>query len=166
MELKIRKAEIKDLNSINEIYNYYVMNSTCTYQTEPESIESRIEWFSSPVIDREKYPVIVCELHDEVIGWASISPFNKRTGYKLTVQDSIYIRNDMLNKGIGSMLLKELIRLSKSIGYHSIIAGISSDQEPSIKLHEKFNFKKSAHLKEVGFKFNKWLDVVYFQLII
>ncbi len=163
MNLKIRDAVEKDLNRINEIYNYYVINSTCTYQTVPETINDRIKWFNS---HGKEYPVIVCEINNDIIGWASISPFHKRHGYKPTVENSIYIKHDFHRQGLGTILLKEIIKRAKEIGYHSMIATISGDQKSSIILHEKFGFKKAADLKEAGFKFNKWLDVVYFQLIL
>jgi L-amino acid N-acyltransferase YncA len=162
-EIKIRKATINDLIAINDIYNYYVSNSTCTYQTIFESIENRHVWFNE---HNNYYPIIVAEINKGVIGWASISKFKNREAYKPTVEISIYIRHDKLFNGIGTILLEELIILSKINGYHSIIAVISSDQEASVKLHEKFGFIKVAYLKEVGYKFDKLLDVVYFQLLL
>jgi L-amino acid N-acyltransferase YncA len=163
MEKLIRKATENDLNAINDIYNYYVLNSTCTFQTEIETIQDRMNWFQS---HGGEYPIIVCEINKEIIGWASLSPFHKRQAYKPTVENSVYISNDNLRKGLGASLLKEIIKLAKNIGYHSIIAKISEDQNASVVLHEKFSFQKVAHLKEVGFKFNKRIDVVFYQLII
>lgn len=163
MERLIRKATENDLNAINDIYNYYVLNSTCTFQTEVETIQDRMNWFQS---HGDEYPIIVCEINKEIIGWASLSPFHKRKAYKPTVENSVYIRNDNLRKGFGTSLSKELIKLAKKIGYHSIIAKISEDQNASVVLHEKLSFQKAAHLKEVGFKFNKRIDVVFYQLII
>lgn len=162
-EVKIRNAAYHDLNIINDIYNYYVLHSTCTYQTEPDTIENRSVWFDQ---HNKDYPIIVAQIDHIVIGWASISKFRNREAYNPTVENSIYIRHDKLSNGIGAVLLEELIRLSKLIGYHSMVAGISFDQEISIKLHKKFGFEKVAHLKEVGYKFNKWLDVVYYQLLL
>jgi L-amino acid N-acyltransferase len=163
MERIIRKAAESDLNTINEIYNYYVLNSTCTFQTEIETMQDRRKWFQSHGKD---YPIIVVEIEKEIIGWASLSPFHKRQAYRPTVENSIYLRNDHHKRGIGSLLLKELICLAKSIGYHSIIAVIAADQPGSIIIHEKFGFQKAEHLKEVGFKFNRRMDVVYSQLMI
>jgi L-amino acid N-acyltransferase len=163
IELKIRKAEINDLIAINDIYNYYVASSTCTYQTNLETMEERNAWFNEHDKD---YPIIVAENNEIVIGWASISRFKKREAYKPTIESSIYVRHDRLFKGIGAILLREIIKIAKEIGYHSIIAGISDDQEVSILLHEKHGFTKVAHLKEVGYKFNKRLDVVYYQLLL
>ena len=163
IQIKIRMAAIDDLTAINDIYNYYVANSTCTYQTNPETMEERYTWFNE---HDKKYPIILAENNGIVIGWASISRFKKREAYTPTVENSIYVRHDKLFKGIGAMLLKEIIKIAKEIGYHSLIAGISADQEVSIILHEKHGFTKVAHLKEVGHKFNKWLDVVYYQLFL
>ena len=153
MNVNIRNAEVNDLAAINDIYNHYVLHSTCTYQTELETFEERATWFDE---HKEDYPVIVAEKDNEVIGWASISKFKQREAYRPTVELSIYIHHDTLGKGIGSILMKEIIRLAKVTGYHSIIAGISADQELSIKVHEKHGFEKVAHLKEVGNKFDKF----------
>jgi len=162
MKIKIRNAKQNDLAVINDIYNYYVLNSTCTFQTEPETFEGRNKWFNE---HNEEYPIIVAE-NNRIIGWASISKYQKRQAYKPTVENSIYIRNDKLGNGVGTILITEIIRLAKDIGYHSIVAVISGDQELSIHFHERHGFKKVAHLKEAGYKFNKWLDVVYYQLLL
>jgi L-amino acid N-acyltransferase len=163
MERIIRKATEDDLKIINDIYNRYVLNSTCTFQTEIESMPDRMQWFQSHGDD---YPIIICEANQEILGWASLSPFHKRQAYNPTVENSIYIRSDSLRRGLGASLLKELIERARDIGYRSIIAKISADQQASILMHEKFGFQKVAHLKEVGFKFNKRLDVVYYQLFV
>jgi L-amino acid N-acyltransferase len=162
IKIIILDAVKSDLKTINDIYNYYVLNSTCTYQTEEETLENRMEWFENHNSD---YPVIVAKIESEIAGWASISRFHPRKAYTPTVENSIYIKNEHRNKGIGKILLSEIIDRTKRLGYHSIIAKISSDQEASIKLHSKFGFIKVAHLKEVGFKFNNWLDILYMQLI-
>jgi L-amino acid N-acyltransferase YncA len=160
---KIRNAVANDLTAINEIYNYYVKNSTCTYQTELETMKERHAWFDE---HDKAHPVIVAENNDTIVGWASISKFRKREAYKPTVENSVYIHHDHLYKGIGTALLQEIIRLARDAGHHSIIAGISAEQTKSIAMHEKYGFKKVAHLKEVGYKFNTWLDVVYYQLFL
>ncbi len=162
-KFKIRNAGANDLIAINDIYNYYVKNSTCTYQTEPETMKERRAWFDE---HDEAHPVIVAAHNDTVIGWASISKYKKREAYKPTVENSLYIHHEHLYKGIGSALLETLISQARSSGHHSIIAGISSEQGASIRLHEKYGFKKVAHLKEVGYKFDTWLDIVYYQLLL
>ena len=163
MDVLIRNALEKDLSSINSIYNYYVECSTCTFQIKAETIEDRKKWF---IDHKEGYPVIVAELDNEIIGWASLSGFHKREAYKPTVENSVYVKADKTGIGIGSLLLEELIKRARSYNYHSIIAGISADQKASINLHKKFKFKKAALLREVGNKFNKFLDVAYYQLML
>jgi len=162
-EFKIRNAVAKDLTAINDIYNYYVKNSTCTYQTELETTKERRAWFDE---HDEAHPVVVAESNNTVVGWASISKFRKREAYKPTVENSVYIHHDHFHKGIGTALLQEIIKLAGDAGHHSIIAGISAEQKVSIAMHEKYGFKKVAHLEEVGYKFDTWLDVEYFQLFL
>ena len=162
-DLQIRLATPQDLNAINEIYNYYVAHSTTTYQTEPETSEDRRAWFQGR---GPAHPVTVAECGGEVLGWASLSPFHSRNAYSHTVEDSIYVCHEELRKGIGSALLSDLIQRAAGIGHHTIIAGIDAEQVGSIALHIRFGFKEVAHLHEVGFKFGRWLDVVYLQLLL
>ena len=163
METTIRKAGTNDLERINEIYNYYVLESTCTYQTEPEPIESRKEWFNN---HNEKHPVIVVENNGRILGWGAISRFKERKAYEHTGEISVYVDKEWLHRGLGKVLLTHLIEQAGSVGLHSLMAVISADQIPSIRLHEKYGFKTVAHLKEVGFKFGEWLDVVYMQYMV
>jgi L-amino acid N-acyltransferase YncA len=163
MEIKLRNAEIDDLERINEIYNYYVFESTCTYQTEPEPIESRKNWF---INRNEKHPVIVVENNSRILGWGATSRFKERKAYENTGEISIYIDHDWLHRGLGKVILSYLIEQAGQVGLHTLMAVISADQTPSILLHEKYGFKTVAHLKEVGYKFGQWLDVVYMQYMI
>jgi phosphinothricin acetyltransferase len=159
----IREATEADLDVINDIYNYYVSHSTCTYQTEPSTQEDRREWFLE---HKSPYTVTVMEADGKVVGWGALSSFRPRIGYRHTVENSVYIHQDYHRRGIGLALLTDLIQRAKSGGFHTMIAGISTDQTPSVKLHEKLRFVGVAHLREVGNKFNRWLDVVYMQLML
>ena len=161
--LSIRLAKNNDLEAINEIYNFYVLNSTCTYQTEPETMEDRRKWFSA---HEKLHPIFVAEREQKIVGWASLSKFHPRAAYGQTVENSIYVRDDARGSGVGRALLAELIARAKILGHHTIIAGISADQLASMKLHQKFNFVEVARLREVGYKFEQWLDVIYLQLIL
>ena len=111
-------------------------------------------------------PVLVAESGGCVVGWGALGSF--RTAYTLagTLEDSVYVHHDFLRQGIGSLLLTELIVAARRIGLRSILANISADQAPSIRLHEKFGFRKVAHLRQVGQKFNQWFDAVYMQLLL
>jgi len=163
MEAKIREAEFKDLERINEIYNYYVFQSTCTYQTEAEPIASRKEWFQNR---NGKHPVMVAEIDNRILGWGAISRFKERKAYENTGEVSVYVDHEWLHKGLGKAILSSLIEKALEADLHTLMAVISADQIPSIKLHEKFGFKTVAHLKEVGYKFGEWLDVVYMQYMV
>ncbi|HYF33790.1 MAG TPA: GNAT family N-acetyltransferase [Prosthecobacter sp.] len=156
----LRSATAADLPAINDIYNYYVLNSVCTYQTVPSTAEEREQWFAA---HGPKHPVIVAEENGEVIGWGSLSRFHVRQAYENSVEDSIYLRHDQRGKGLGKLLLAELLRLAKEIGHHTVLGGADSEQEASIALHLGMGFEKVSHLKEVGFKQGRWLDVIWMQ---
>jgi len=154
--LTIRLASAADLSAINDIYNHYVIHSTCTYQEEPETLENRRKWFTS---HEEKHPVTVGLIEDRIVGFGSLSEFHSRCAYRFTVENSVYVHHDEHRRGIGSALLRDLIDRAKDLGHHTIIAGVDAEQTASIALHARFEFKKVAHLKEVGFKFgNGWMS--------
>lgn len=160
----LRLATEADLPAINEIYNYYVERSTCTYQLEPETAEARLAWFRqhSP----ERYPVIVAEVEGGVVGWGSLSKFRDRAGYAPSVEASIYIRHDLHRRGLGRAILCDLIERARAGGFHTLIGGASAEQTASIALQESLGFTRVAHLKEVGLKFGQRLDVIFFQLML
>ncbi|HUD49453.1 MAG TPA: GNAT family N-acetyltransferase [Candidatus Baltobacteraceae bacterium] len=157
----IRPATEADLVAINDIYNHFVLHSSCTYQEEPEPLERRRQWFGG---HGAQHPVIVAEAGGQVAGWGSLSTYNARCAYRHTVENSIYVHHQHHRRGIGSILLQELIVRARSLGHHAIIAGIDSEQTGSVALHAKFHFEKVGHFKEVGFKFGRWLDVIYMEL--
>lgn len=159
-DISLRTATAEDLPAINAIYNYYVIHSTATYQTEPATTREREAWFAAHGPD---YPAIVAERSGEVIGWGSLSKFHARAAYRPTVENSVYVRHDALARGIGRLLLADLIARAEALGYHSIMALISADQEPSVRLHAREGFVEVGHLREVGRKFDQWLDVIYMQ---
>ncbi len=159
----LRPAVPADLPAINAIYNHFVEHSTCTYQTEPSTEFERAEWFAE---HGPQHPVTVAEIDGEVVGWASLSRFHSRCAYKWTVENSVYVRHDQHGRGIGSALLADSIDRARAVGHHTIIALIDAEQAGSVALHLKFGFVQVAHLREVGFKFDRWLDVVYLQYIL
>jgi len=162
-DILIRQATVADLEAINAIYNYFVLRSTCTYQTEPETPVDRRAWFDH---HGPKHPVVVAEMAGEVLGWGSLSPFHARAAYGHTVENSVYVRYDAHQRGIGSALLKDLIVRAKEIGHRTIIGGVDGEQAASIALHAKHGFVQVGHLRQVGFKFGRWLDVFYMQLML
>ncbi len=160
---EIRPAAVEDLPTINAIYNHYVEHSTCTYQYQPSSAAERAAWFSG---HDEHHPITVAVRAHEVVGWGSLGPFRTREGYRYTVENSVYVRHDLQRQGIGQALLRDLIVRARTLGHRTIVAGISAEQTGSIALHEREGFREVAHLKEVGFKFEQWLDVVFLQLML
>ena len=155
----IRDALDSDAKSISEIYNYYIANTYITFEMEPvtpEEIKSRIEKY------RQLGPYFVYEENNDVIGYAYVSRFRERKAYENTVESTIYLKHESGGKGIGFQLYSELLaRVSEN--YHVIIAGIALPNDVSIRLHEKCGFKKVGHFSEVGRKFDKWIDVGFWQ---
>jgi len=161
--ISLRPAIESDLKAINDIYNYYVLHSTCTYQEEPEPIKGRRDWFRH---HGQKHPITVAAENNKIVGWASLSAYHARSAYRRTVENSVYVHHGYHRRGIGSLLLEDSIARARKAGHRVIIAAIDADQPGSIALHTKFRFKKVGLFKQVGFKFGRWLDVVYMELLL
>jgi phosphinothricin acetyltransferase len=157
----IRPATPADLPAINDIYNHYVACSTCTFQEEPTTPAERLAWFESRT---PQHPVIVALEDQQIVGWGSISKFHARSAYRFTVEHSIYVRHDRHRRGIGAAILQDLITRARTLGHRQMIALICSEQTASINMHQKAGFTEAGRLREVGFKFNRPLDVIYMQL--
>lgn len=156
----IRLAREDDLAAIEEIYNHYVLTSTCTYQLEPSPPGERLAWFAE---HDAAHPVTVAVEDGTVVGWGALSWFRPRAGYRFTVEDTIYVRHDRHRRGIGGRLLADLVARAAALGYHTIIAGISAEQVGSIALHRAAGFTETARLRQVGHKLDQWLDVLFMQ---
>ncbi len=161
--VRIRPAMEADLPAINDIYNYYVVESTCTYQVECESAEGRKAWFQ---LHGHEHPVVVAEFAGEVVGWGALSRFHPRAAYERTVEDSIYVRSNLQRRGIGGAILADLIGRARKLRHRTIVALISADQAGSIALHARSGFHEAGRLAQVGRKLGQWLDVVYMQLML
>lgn len=160
IDLQIRLAAAADLGAINDMYNHYVLHSTCTYEEEPETAEARAAWFER---HGAEHPVTVAVMEGRVVGWGSLSPFHARSAYRRTVENSVYVSHERQRRGIGRALLADLIERAGAIGHHTIIAAIDSEQAGSVALHELFGFTRVAYLAELGYKFDRWLNVIYMQ---
>ena len=163
--MQIRPATRADLPGILEIYNDAVLTTTATYDYEPRTLEHRTQWFEER--QRDNYPMFVAvDNAGRVIGWSALNPFHARMGYRFTSENSVYVAVDMRGKGLGKLLLAPLIEGAKARGLHAIIAVIDADNEASIRLHAAFGFEKVGLFKQTGFKFNRWLDVVYMERLV
>jgi L-amino acid N-acyltransferase YncA len=148
MELFIRLAQAKDLIAINDIYNQAIDTRCSTGDHSHVTIEQRESWFISH--NPEKYPVLVCENNNEVIGWVCLSPYRHgRTGFKYTIEVSYYVSNNHKKKGIGSLLLEAIILKAKELNYKTMIAMLFETNTGSVKLLEKYGFQKWGCLYNV-----------------
>jgi L-amino acid N-acyltransferase len=159
----IRPAVESDLTAINDIYNHYVEHSTCTYQEEPEPPAGRREWFLK---HDAQHPVLVAQQDGRIVGWGALSVYHSRSAFRHTVENSVYVHPESQRCGIGSLLLQDLIARARALGHHAVIAGVDGSQVASIGLHAKFGFYKVGHFRQVGFKFGRWLDVIYLELFL
>ena len=162
--ISIRLATEDDLPGMLEIYNDIILNTTAVYEYEPHTLEMRRQWFLTK--QEQRFPVFLAEEDGNLAGFSSIGPFRAWAAYKYSVENSIYVKSGLRGKGIGRLLLAPLIGAARNLKMHTIIAGIEATNEASIKLHESFGFNEVAHFNEVGWKFERWLDLKFLQLLI
>jgi L-amino acid N-acyltransferase YncA len=160
-EVTIRRARRSDCPAILEIYNDAVRHTTATYDTEPQTLESRHIWFDAHAAAGDA--IFVAEADGRVVGWSSLTRYHPRPGYRFTVEDSIYIAEPWRGRGIGGRLLAPLIESARERDLHVILAGIDAENEASIRLHARHGFEHVGRFREVGHKFGRWLDVIYMQ---
>jgi phosphinothricin acetyltransferase len=162
-EYTIRDATTADLPHVREIYNHYVMNSTVTFDEEAMTLADLKHKFQK--ITTKKMPFLVAESpRGQLLGYAYVYPWKEKAAYRFTVENSIYLGPASTGKGLGKVLLRELIERSKAAGLKEIIAVIADrGAEASIAMHKSFGFKEIGHMGKVGFKFNRWLGTVLMQ---
>ncbi|MFM9910823.1 MAG: N-acetyltransferase family protein [Chitinophagaceae bacterium] len=161
--IQVRNASENDLHALLEIYNDIILNTTAVYDYEPHTIEMRKQWLEIKM--QQGFPVFVAEEAARVVGFSSIGPFRAWAAYKYSVENSIYVAADVRGKGIGKLLMPPLIGAAEKLGMHTMIAGIDSTNEASIKLHKYFGFEEVAIFKQVGWKFDRWLDLKFLQIV-
>jgi phosphinothricin acetyltransferase len=160
----IRPATEFDLPQILEIYNEIIATTTAVYDYAPHTPAMRGAWFRS--LRELDLPVFVAVDLERVVGFSSLSPFRKWGAYKYSAECSVYVAADRRGAGIGRNLLAPLIEAAEPRQLHTIIAGIDASNLASIRLHETFGFREVAHFREVGFKFGRWLDLKFMQLML
>lgn len=162
--ITIEPAKFSDLPAMLEIYNDIIVNTTAVWHYEPHTLEMRQQWFAEK--QEQGFPVWVARENDILTGFATIGSFRPWPGYNTTVENSVYVGREHRGKGAGKLLLRQTIESARELNKHAIIAVIDADNNTSIALHQQFGFTEVAHLKEVGFKFNRWLDARYLELIL
>lgn len=164
MEITLRPATTNDLEKILAIVNHSILHTTANYSYDIQTLEVQTKWFEDK--KAKNLPIVVADLNGEVVGFGSYGTFREKIGYQYTVEHSVYVVDHVIGKGIGSQLLTELIRLAKEQGYHVMIGAIDADNAGSIAFHERFGFVSIGTIREVGYKFDHWLDLVFMQLIL
>ena len=162
--ITIRRANENDLPQLLDIYNDIIINTTAVYQYEIHTIEMRREWFATK--QQRGFPVFVAEENDLIAGFSTIGTFRNWQAYKYSVENSVYVASDKRGRGTGKLLIPPLIDAAKKMDMHTIIAGIDATNEVSLRLHKNFGFEEVAHFKQVGYKFGRWLDLKFLQLML
>ncbi|WP_368780763.1 GNAT family N-acetyltransferase [Alicyclobacillus fastidiosus] len=161
--MRIRDSVMDDIPCLLEIYNHSVRNSAATFDLEEQTLAQRMEWFSHY---GGQYPLIVAQVEDQVVGYASLSKFREKPAYQYTAECSVYIDDRFHGKGIGRALMNELLARAGQLGHHCIVAGITDGNEASMRLHESLGFQYVGCFREVGFKFQQWQHVHYYQYLV
>ncbi len=159
----IRHVFQSDAQSICKIYNDYVKNSTITFEEIPVQQDEMIERIEA---ETQNYPWLVYEIDGKIVGYTYGRRWRERGAYRNSVETGTYLDSRFVGRGTGTELKKELLKILKEKSFHAVISGIALPNPASVALNEKFGFTKVAHFKEVGFKFNRWIDVGYWELIL
>lgn len=160
----IRNANEKDLAAILDIFNYEIVHTPFVYIYEPWTTEYIQNWFSEK--KKHNLPLIVSEIDNVIVGYATYGKFRDREAYDTSIEYSVYIHRNHRRKGIAYKLVQELIQIAKNQGYKTMIGGLDAGNKSSYDFHERLGFEKVAHIKSVARKFDKWLDLIFFQLML
>jgi phosphinothricin acetyltransferase len=159
--MKIHDAGEGDLPGLLAIYNDVIATSTAVYSDVPVTLEDRMQWWRARVALGN--PVLVATDESGVLGFSTFSDFRTWPGYRYTVEHSVHVRSDTRGRGVGKELVKALFPRAATLDKHVMIAGVDAANEPSIRFHEQLGFEKTGHLRQVGRKFDRWLDLVFLQ---
>lgn len=159
----IRRAHIDDLPDILEIYNHYVYTSVMAFDVKPRNDDEGCRWFAKHT---GEHPIIVSEHDRNICGWASLSPWAPHGAYLHTVELSLFVHPEYQRRGFGNALFAEIIARAGKLGYHCVISRITDGNDLSRSMHEKAGFTYTGIMREVGWKFERWLDVHVYQLIL
>jgi phosphinothricin acetyltransferase len=158
----IRTATARDAQAITQIYNHYILNTSITFEEQAISADEMAGRIAE--VQAASLPWLVAEQDGQIVGYAYASKWKGRCAYRYSVESTVYLDACAGRKGYGSQLYEQLLAALKQCGMHVVMGGIALPNPASVALHEKLGFKKVAHFSEVGFKFEKWIDVGYWQV--
>lgn len=161
--MRVRLATTADAEAIRAIYNREIETSTATFDLVPRTLEDQVRWLGDHA---GAHPAIVAEDGSTVVGFGSLSPYRPRPAYSTSVEDSVYVHPDHHRRGVGRLLVEELVRLTEIHGFHAVFARIVGGHEASIGLHAACGFEVVGVEREVGRKFGRWLDVVVMERLV
>lgn len=166
MPTSMRLANAADLQPMLEIYNDAIMYTTSSYHYEPRTLDQWVAWFADKTV--QEMPVFVAVNEQaQVIGWSTFGIFRGQwAGYRFSVEHSLYVAEQQRGRGAGKLLLQGLIDEAKRRGYHTMVAGVDATNTVSLSLHQSLGFFQVAHFREVGYKFDRWLDLIFLQLML
>lgn len=157
----IRPAILSDIPAILSIYNQAVRETTAIWNNREVDLENRVHWFNERA--SSGHPVLVALNGAQVIGYAAYGPFRPFEGFAQTVENSVYVASGAQGRGVGKLLLKALLRHAEQSAIHVMVAGIEAGNAASIELHKQFGFVETGRMPEVGFKFGRYLELVFLQ---
>lgn len=160
-DTNLRPFVWSDIPAITAIYRHYVEHTAITFDTEAPGEETMAEKYAG--LKKLGHPVIIAEREGKVVGYAYASFYRPRAAYRFTCEDSIYLDPDETGRGLGKLMLTELLAQSKAFGFKQMLAVITADTANSIRIHEKFGFERVGYYKQVGLKFDRWHDIVHLQ---
>lgn len=164
MAIEIRSYSKNDCSAILEIINFNIINSTALYDYNIRTLEQQVAIFEDKI--SKNFPILVAIENETIVGFGYYSEFRFREAYKFTVEHSVYAHPNHQGKGIGKLILSELIKKAKEQNLHTMIGVIDAENTGSIAFHEKFGFKQVGFIKDSGYKFDRWLHSVFMQLML
>ncbi len=161
--IQVRTVTLNDVQELLDIYSYYVLNTTITFEYDTPSINEFTQRIQKIT---QKYPYLVATLNDEIVGYAYATSYKERAAYDWSVETTVYVKNDKHGLGIGKTLYTQLEQALKDKSIVNMLACITYPNPKSIDFHTNFGFEKVGHFPKVGFKFNEWRDIVWMQKVI
>jgi phosphinothricin acetyltransferase len=158
---RVRPATESDLPAVTSIYNEVIASSTAVYSDRPVDVADRHAWWAARVA--QGYPVLVADTDGGVIGFSTFGDFRAWPGYRFSVEHTVHVAVGQRGGGVGRALVEALFPIAASLGKHVMLAGVDAENAASIRFHQRLGFEQTGRLRQVGFKFNRYLDLVFLQ---